>query len=164
MARLPIIVGGAAAEYHTASAIQSGDVDLVEGETSLLEEALLEVGFRKEDRKGHLLRGLYLIGPDYEIGVEFVSGSLFEGRADRGRIENIGFEHDSVLRFPSVKDMIADRLGQYASNPTGHPDRLEQARLLWILAGEIDLPYLKKRAVEESGLVNWLDKLGDRDA
>jgi hypothetical protein len=28
-AELPVIVGGAAVEYHTVSAVQSGDIDLV---------------------------------------------------------------------------------------------------------------------------------------
>ena len=165
-AQLPIIVGGAAVEYHTAGAIQSGDFDLVEGSDAIITEALLEVGFKNEDRRGHLLRGFYYLADTFEIGVEFVSRALFDGKTDRHRLELVSFTDDGnrILRFPPVEDMIADRLAQYEASPTAHDDMLEQACILWRLATELDLAYLAKRVREECGPANWQQLLGSRDA
>lgn len=163
---LPVIVGGAAVEYHTMSAVQSGDFDLAEGDEDLVGQALLAVGFRKEDRQGHILRGFYLVGADFEVGVEFVSGALFDGRTERKRLELVQLSDDGleVLRFPPVEDMIADRLAQYEASPNSHADMLEQARLLWRLADELDFDYLVKRVRDEIGPADWQRLLGKRDA
>jgi hypothetical protein len=62
-------------------------------------------------------------------------------------------EIDSALRsyvvFASVEDMIADRLSQHESVPAGDSAMLQQARLLLLLADEIDAAYLRKRVGEE---------------
>lgn len=165
-AQLPVIVGGAAVEYHTGSAIQSGDVDLAEGDEAIIAEALLEVGFRREDRRGHLLRGFYYVGADFEMGVEFVSKPLFDGRTDRNRLElvSISEEGREVLRFPPIEDMIADRLAQYEEHPRDHVDMLEQARILWRLADKPDLAYLARRVEEELGPAEWRRLLDEPDA
>lgn len=165
-AQLPVIVGGAAVEYHTGGAIQSGDVDLVEVSEHIVAQALLDVGFRREDRRGHILRGFYYVGDSFEVGVEFVSGALFDGRTDRSRIELVRLTDDGeqVLQFPPVEDMIADRLGQYEANHKAHDDMLEQARMLWRLAEDLDLTYLAKRIQDEDGPAEWRRLLGDRDA
>jgi hypothetical protein len=63
----PVIVGGAAVEFYTGSAVVSGDFDFVTDAQGAFEEILIELGFRREDRVGRLLRGLY--HPDLEIGV-----------------------------------------------------------------------------------------------
>jgi hypothetical protein len=81
----PILVGGAAVEFHTGSAVVSGDFDFVTGDQRAFEEALMVYGFRKEDRTGRLLRGLY--HPDLLLGVEVVSGSPFDGHSDQQRIQ-----------------------------------------------------------------------------
>jgi hypothetical protein len=47
--------------------------------------------------------------------------------------------------------MIADRLGQYAASDDRDDEMLEQATLLFKLAGHIDREYLIKRALEETG-------------
>lgn len=163
---LPVIVGGAAVEYHTGSEIQSGDVDLAEGDEAIIAEALVEVGFSREDRWGRLLRGFYFVNEDFEMGVEFVSRPLFEGRTDRNRLElvSVSGEGHEVLRFPPVEDMIADRLGQYAAHPRDHADMLEQARILWRLAAEIDPAYLARRVEEELGPPEWRRLLDDSNA
>jgi hypothetical protein len=75
----PVLVGGAAVEFHTGSAVTSGDFDFVSPSQTAFEEALISYGFRREDRRHHLLRGLY--HPDFGLGVEVVSGSLFDGAA-----------------------------------------------------------------------------------
>ena len=52
-AAMPVIVGGAAVEYHTVSGVQSADFDLVtaNGSDAILVEALEEVGFRRAARQ-----------------------------------------------------------------------------------------------------------------
>jgi hypothetical protein len=78
----PIVVGGAAVEYHTASAVQSADFDLVGGDDAAILGALEAVEFRRTV-PGSLRN---LVHPDLLIAVDLVSGSLFDGRTDRGRI------------------------------------------------------------------------------
>jgi len=48
--------------------------------------------------------------------------------------------HGGTVTFPPVEDMIADRLGQYESDPSGRADMLAQARLL-----ALDVDYPRKR-------------------
>src|SRR5688572_9363723 len=78
-AALPILVGGAAVEFYTGGSVTTGDFDLVAPDQDATENALVEVGFRREDRPGHLSRGLY--HPQLNIGVEVVSGRFFDGLA-----------------------------------------------------------------------------------
>jgi len=79
-----ILVGGAAVEIWTNGRYVSGDFDLVTSDSEPLERALIARGFRREDRSGRLLRGLY--HPTLGIGIEFVSGPLFDGRSDCNRL------------------------------------------------------------------------------
>lgn len=144
----PVLVGGAAVEFYTVSAIVSGDFDIVSGATTPLEDALIAVGFIREDRQGRLLRSFY--HPVMLIGVEIVSGQLFDGRADRDRMIIVKIDGHEV-QLPAPEDMIADRLGQYASNPRGRSDMLNQAVTLYVLAEDIDEAYLDRRLHEETG-------------
>ena len=144
----PVLVGGAAVEFYTAGAVISGDFDIVSGAPTPLEKALLAVGFVREDRRGRLLRGFY--HPSMLIGIEIVSGQLFDGRTDRDRIVIVKIDGHEA-RLPPVEDMIADRLGQYGSNPRGRADMLNQAVTLYVLADEVDEAYLDRRIREESG-------------
>lgn len=145
-----VIVGGSAVELSTAGAVTSGDIDICEGDEAL-EAALLEVGFLRETRAGHLLRGYYMVTPDGEFGVELVSGSLFDNRSDRQRLRLFAIDTggQKVLALPPMEDLIADRLAQYEANPSGHDDMLEQARIMADLAGELDSAYLERRVREE---------------
>jgi hypothetical protein len=158
----PVLVGGGAVEFYTGGTITSGDFDLVTGAQSALEAALVEVGFRREDRAGRLLRGLY--HPTLAIGVEVVSGTLFDGSTDRGRIlivEIGGHE----LALPPVEDMIADRMGQHAATSRGVPEMLQQAVALFLLAEEVDQTYLDRRIRDETvgrfGLADLLLQAAD---
>jgi hypothetical protein len=45
-----VIVGGSAVEYDTGGEVLSGDFDLVAPDAETVAEALIEVGFRREDR------------------------------------------------------------------------------------------------------------------
>jgi len=53
--------------------------------------------------------------------------------------------------LPSIEDMIADRLGQFAASDGKDQRMLDQAVLLKQLAGAADLAYLRRRVVEETG-------------
>src|SRR3954451_1770493 len=81
-ANQPVIVGGAAVEFYTAGGIQSADFDIVSVRDDIVVEELKARGFR-EKYEG-VLRGLY--HPDLLMVVDFVSGSLFDGKTDRQRL------------------------------------------------------------------------------
>jgi hypothetical protein len=155
----PVIVGGSAVEFYTGGEITSGDFDLVAVGEDIIGPALLEVGFRREDRRGVRLGGFY--HPDLLIGVEFVTGPLFDGRTDMRRLRLVVVDEEKNARiiFPPPEDVIADRLGQYASDPKGRDDMLEQARLLVFLVEDLDLIYLKRRVVEEGADYELVERL-----
>ena len=60
----------------------------------------------------------------------------------------IAFDPDGVVAIISVEDMIADRMGQYASGSA--PDMLDQARTLFVLHPDADRAYLERRIHEET--------------
>ncbi len=137
----PILVGGGAVEFFTSGAVTSGDFDFVTEAVAAFTAALLALGFRRENCVGHLLRGLY--HPDFDIGVEIVSGQLYDGRSDRSRLILVDV-HGHQLRLPPVENLIADRMGQFNSSPGGVPAMLDQAVKLYLLANEIDEAYLDR--------------------
>lgn len=159
-ADLPVIVGGAAVEYHTASEVQSADIDLVTSDNEIMVVALETCGFRRTVAGS--LRNL--VHPELLIGVDFVSGMLFEGRTDRSRLELVQLDEagSRSVQFPPVEDMIADRLGQFESVPDGVPEMLEQAKLLFQLADDLDHDYLRRRVSEECSSLELLSLLGPR--
>lgn len=153
----PVIVGGSAVEFYTGGEITSGDFDLVSAHADIVGEALLQEGFRSEDRRGVRLGGFY--HPDLLLGVEFVRGPLFEGRTDRRRLVVVDEAEDAKVIFPPPEDLIADRLGQHASDPKGRHDMFEQARILALLAEDLDVAYLKRRVAEEGADPDTIERL-----
>ena len=145
----PILVGGAAVEYYTAGDIMSGDFDILAGDPQVFAEAMCAHGFRREDRAGHLQRGFY--HEHLDIGVELVSGALFDGHTDFDRIGLIIVEGRPRVRIPPIEDMIADRLGQFEASERRDGEMLNQAQILFKLAESIDLAYLERRVKEEGG-------------
>ena len=146
----PILVGGAAASIYTGGMITSGDFDVVAAADDVFDGVMADHGFKREDRVGHLLVGHY--HPDIPtIGVQLVSGRLFEGRTDPQRITLLPIEDGGTIALAPIEDMIADRLGQYAASNQRDLEMLEQARLLSKLAGDIDKAYLIRRVLEETG-------------
>ena len=144
----PILVGGGAVEFHTGSLVVSGDFDFVTDDQLAFEEALIEHGFRREDRVNRLLRGLY--HPQLSIGVEVVSGSLFDGRSDLDRVQLVEILDGKAVAIAPVEDLIADRMGQYASTKNRVPEMLDQAIQLFRLADHLDESYLERRIGEET--------------
>jgi hypothetical protein len=141
----PVLVGGAAASVYTGGMITSGDFDVIAAADIVFDGVMVE-----HDRAGHLLVGY--CHPDIPtIGVQLVSGHLFEGRTDPQRIALLPIENGGTIALAPIEDLIADRLGQYAASNDRDDEMLEQARLLLKLAGDIDKEYLVKRVLEETG-------------
>ena len=148
----PILVGGAAVEFYTGGAVTSGDFDILTPGLTELEAALQRRGFVRPSGPGVLLRGLH--HPELGIGVEVVSGHLFDGASDRARVRVVPVGHGSIA-LPPVEDMIADRMGQYAA-PTQHDrEMLGQAIALYRIARQnledpLDEEYLDRRIKTET--------------
>ena len=152
----PVLVGGGAVAVQTQGAFMSGDLDLYAPSDAALESALLHSGFVKEERRGRLAGGFY--HPELpEYGVEAISGQLFDGRADKTRLIRVLLHDAKGIVIPSFEDMIADRLGQYAASSQRDHSRLAQAQLLFRLAEDLDVSYLRVRIADEGGNFDLLE-------
>jgi hypothetical protein len=92
-----------------------------------------------------------------------VSGDLFDGLADRGRLVHLSVTPHGHITLPAIEDLIADRLGQHAIAGPTDDSRLRQAGSLFRLGQAIDLEYLQRRIAEEGGdlaLLNEFPKGG----
>ena len=143
----PILVGGAAAELYSLSAVNTGDFDICTIRQSELEEELGRLGFVRPSGSGAMLKGM--VHRDLKLGFEIVAEVPMDGNVDAAHVrlvEPIG--ESALFRVISVEDLIADRVGQYASGSA--PDRREQARLLLGLHPGVDRAYLDRRIRQES--------------
>ncbi len=142
----PILVGGAAVEFYSKSAINTGDFDLCTPRQDVLEAEFVKAGFIRPLGAGQSLRGW--IHPELKMGFEIVASTPLDGAFDSDTlvlVENLD-EGDFVIL--SVEDLIADRMGQYASGTA--PEHLEQAQILFSLHTSIDKPYLERRIRHET--------------
>lgn len=142
----PVLVGGAAVELYSGSAIATGDFDLATGRQDAFEEELQRAGFVRPSGAGVATRGW--VHPDLRLGFEVVSATLLDGMAERERVRRVTIEPEGMIEILSVEDMIADRVGQYASGTAR--DRLDQARALFALFPDVDRAYLERRIRYES--------------
>ncbi len=143
----PILVGGAAVEYWAGSAVATGDFDLCSPVQSELEAVMRDHGFVRPSGAGIATRGW--VHPALSLGFEVVGSTPLDGLVDRNRIPLIdNFAPGMAFAILSVEDLIADRMGQYASGTA--PDRIGQARLLFQLHPDLDRDYLDRRIFEES--------------
>ena len=144
--RPPILVGGGAVELYTQSAVNTGDFDLVSSQQAALEEIMRRHGFIRPKGAGLSLRGW--IHPDLRLGFEVVASQLLDGLTDPDflRVIEIG-EHGSVAVI-SVEDLIADRMGQFASGSAD--EMLDQAKALFKLSKGPDRNYMDRRIREET--------------
>lgn len=142
----PVLVGGGAVELYSSSAIATGDMDISTPWQDEFERALRDQGFVRPSGVGRSTRGW--IHPELGMGFEVVSSTLLDGNADRERIRLIDFGADGTIAVIAVEDMIADRMGQYASG-TAH-DMLQQAQRLFQLHRDVDLEYLERRIRKET--------------
>lgn len=138
----PILVGGAAVEYYSGSAISTGDFDLCSPAQDALDAILPAHGFIRPAGAGQLLRGW--IHPELKLGFEIVGTAPFDGHVTRDHIALVeDVDNCGSFAIISLEDVIADRMGQYASGAA--PEMLDQARLLMHLHPDIDRTYLEKR-------------------
>ena len=142
----PVLVGGGAVELYTLSAINTGDFDIVTASQQEFEQELERLGFTKPEGIGHTPLGW--IHPELMLGFEVVSSTLLDGAADRGRVVLIDLGTDGQAAIISVEDIIADRMGQFASGTA--PDMLDQAKKLFALHADADLDYLEDHIRHES--------------
>ncbi|WP_240502244.1 hypothetical protein [Sphingomonas panacis] len=142
----PIVVGGAAVELYSRSAVMTGDFDISTARQAVFEEALQALGFVRPSGAGKLTRGW--LHPDLQLGFEVVASNLFDGLADRERLLIVNLDDDGTAAFVSIEDMIADRVAQFASGSA--PEMLEQARALLALHSHVDRSYLSRRIFEET--------------
>ncbi|MGN6357155.1 MAG: hypothetical protein ACTHLU_06705 [Novosphingobium sp.] len=143
----PILVGGAAAEFWSTSALTTGDFDLCTPCQLELDEEFPRFGFVRPSGPGSLQKGW--VHPELKLGFEVVASTPMDGSVDPAHIhlvEPIG--EKALFRIISVDDLIADRMGQYASGTAR--DRIDQARILLSLHPDADLVYLERRIREES--------------
>jgi len=146
----PVLVGGAAAAIRTGGQFMSSDLDVVAGDERAFARAMAATGFVAETRTGREADDWYHPGfPAY--AVDRVSGSYFGGRGDPARLLRLVVRDYAALVIPSVEDLIADRLGQYATASCRDESRLLQARALLSLAHKIDPDYLVRRIEDEGG-------------
>jgi hypothetical protein len=144
----PILVGGAAAEFWSTSALSTGDFDICTPVQLELEEEMQRFGFLRPSSPGALTRGW--IHPELKLGFEVVADVPMDGNVDAAHVRLVRpVGEQALFRVISVEDLIADRMGQYASGTAR--DRLDQARILLALHPDADLAYLDRRIHEESG-------------
>lgn len=144
--RPPILVGGAAAELYSGSTLATGDFDVIARQDAF-EAALRAHGFVRPSGPGMLTRGW--VHPDLQLGFEVVGSTLLDGLADLDRVRLFDAANGAQFLTIAPEDLIADRLGQYASGTA--PEMLEQARILFGLSKDLDLHYMERRIREETG-------------
>lgn len=143
----PVLVGGGAVEFYTGSAVMTGDLDLTTPAQLELEEELQKLGFVRPSGAGQSTRGW--VHPHLGFGFEVVGDRPMGDTPDEVRTLVLRpFDDEGGFRILSVEDMIADRMGQYASGTAR--SLLQQARLLYDLAGPLDQDYLDRRVRTES--------------
>ncbi len=143
----PILVGGAAAELYSTSALTTGDFDICTPLQSELEAEMQNHGFIKASGPGAMTKGW--IHPELRLGFEVVARVPMDGSVDEAHIRLVRpIGEDTRFRVISVEDLIADRMGQYASGTAR--DRIDQARILLSLHPDADFDYLERRIREES--------------
>jgi hypothetical protein len=145
--RPPVLVGGGAVEVYTRGAVTTGDFDLACGRQDVLEATMQRHGFVRPSGPGIATRGW--VHPEYKLGFECVADTLLDGMADRAMVQVFELGDDGAVAVIAPEDIIADRMGQYASGSA--PEMLGQARALFALAEGLDEAYLARRISEETG-------------
>jgi hypothetical protein len=143
----PVLVGGGAVEFYSGSALMTGDIDVTTPVQPELEEELRRLGFVRPSGAGVSLRGW--IHPAIGLGFEIVGSSPMGGGIDPARLRLVApIGETARFRILSVEDLIADRMGQYASGSA--PEMLGQAQALLRLYPNADHAYLDRRVREET--------------
>lgn len=143
----PVLVGGGAVEFYTGSAVMTGDIDVTSPVQPELEEELEKLGFVRPSGAGKSTRGW--VHPDLGLGFEVVGNCPMGDTPDEVRVRLVQpIDGEPAVRMLSPEDMIADRMGQYASGTAR--EMLEQARQLLPLVSRANRDYLDRRIRTES--------------
>jgi hypothetical protein len=142
----PVLVGGGAVEVYTSGAVMTGDFDLSCGRQDILEEIMRQHGFVRPSGPGVATRGW--MHPDLGLGFEVVSDTLLDGMADRAKMRVVELGEDGSVAVIAIEDIIADRMGQYASGTA--PEMLGQAREVYSLSEGLDVDYMERRISYET--------------
>jgi hypothetical protein len=153
----PILVGGAAVEFHTGGDITSNDFDFVTPAHEAFEQVLPKYGFIETEHTSLLLKSFR--HPDLDISAEVLSEVLYQG-SDITRVRLVDLGNGKRMAISPIEDLIADRLGQYAED--GRESMLGQALALYQLAYEKDEPYLDRRIREQTSGDWTLERLRGR--
>jgi hypothetical protein len=153
----PVLVGGAAVEIYSLSAINTGDFDISTGAQDVFEDELQRHGFVRPSGVGMATRGW--IHPELKLGFEVVSATLLDGMAERSRVRLIDAGDEAQVAVIALEDIIADRMGQYASGSA--PDMLAQAKTLFALYPDADFAYMDARIRYETAGEYGIDALKD---
>jgi hypothetical protein len=155
----PILVGGAAVEFHSGGAVISGDFDFVTPAHEAFEELLPKYGFIiEEKRHGGGMKSFR--HPTLDLGVEVLSDHLYSG-SDVTRVRLVEVVDGKRIAISPIEDLIADRLGQYADDGQ-RVEMLGQAIRLFKLAREPDEDYLDGRIRGQTGDEWSLARLKER--
>lgn len=153
----PVLVGGGAVELYSNSRIATGDFDLSIVRQDLFEQALQAQGFVRPSGPGMATRGW--MHPDLRLGFEVVSDRLLDGNAERSRVRLITVGDAGEVSVIALEDIIADRVGQYASGSAA--EMLGQARMLSGMFPDADRSYMERRIREETGGDHGIEILED---
>ena len=80
----PVLVGEAAVEYYSGSALRTGDFDICSPWQDALDEERQRAGFVRPSGEGQLARGW--IHPGLKLGFEIVGSVPMDGNIDRDHI------------------------------------------------------------------------------
>ncbi len=106
----PILVGGGAAEFYSAGALMTGDIDLCTPIQPEVEAEMQAHGFVKPSGPGKLTRGW--VHPELGLGFEIVGDSPLDGSIDPTHLVLVeDIEPGAAFTVISVEDLIADRMG-----------------------------------------------------
>lgn len=142
-----MLVGGGAVEFYTGSAIMTGDIDVTTPVQPELEEELQKLGFVRPSGPGKATRGW--VHPEIGLGFEVVADVPMDGNIPSAHLVLVApIDGEPEMAIISVEDIIADRMGQYASGTAR--EMLGQARALFTLPIAFDRDYLERRIREES--------------
>ena len=143
----PVLVGGGALEFYTGSAVMTGDIDVTTPLQPEFEEELQKVGFVRPSGPGKSTRGW--VHPDLGLGFEVVGNSPMGDTPDEIRVRLVEpIENEPAIRVLSLEDIIADRMGQFASGTAR--DMLDQAKKLLPLVSKPNRDYLDRRIRTET--------------
>lgn len=141
------VVGGAAVQFYTQAEYITHDLDaiLIGDSVADVDAVMSSLGFKRTTTYRHFEH------PLLKFVVEFPSPPIEVASRHIGNLVNLQTELGPV-RILRVEDVIIDRI--VAGVEWHSPDRLAQARLLWLKnrRRHLDLKYLKQFAREEGYL------------